>query len=284
MTLFYPVITSRDYLKSENKKCYLWELLDNQPKGFLTALGRSTNRVIPQSYHVIYDCGAWSYRNNESPPIDAQKAIVQYDSIAKQGDIVAAPDHMLLPGTNIDDRRFFNRREATNFIKFVGNRFIPMGTIHGLDLKEQIEYGKFLTQELGFEYIAVGGLAARSRQKSFVVNSVAAIKQSFPDANIHVFGISAPNYVKVWKELEITSFDGSSYFLKALTKGIYLDHDLIEYKIKNLQMGEIPICNCAACLYVRKQNEDTRMFGNSLRNIGRAIHNLNMLMGVLECI
>lgn len=271
---FFPVITKRDYIKTEKDKVYLWELLDIQPKGFLTSLGTQTNLSIPSNYKVFYDCGAYSYKNEDVPPIDAKNAYEKYFQIAKTEDLVTSPDHMLIKNCNIKKRMEFNKKESEIFINLVSDKFIPIATIHGTDVKKQLQYGKYLTN-LGYKHLAIGGLAIRAKNKNYVTSTVETIRNKFPDVYIHVFGISAPYYVEKWKELKINSFDGSSYFMKALTKGLYVCEDMTELKAGSLNL---PSCNCKSCQFVKDLGEDTRLFGNSTRNIGRAIHNLNMLM------
>lgn len=276
--VFYPVVTNRDYLKIENRKNFLWEFLDLPPHGFLTSCNKTVNTEIPSKYQTIFDCGAWGYRKQEVPPIDANSIYDSYRKIARPKDVLTAPDHMIIPDTNIEYRKKYNLAQAEIFFDIVDKTsYEPMATVHGLSVSDRLESAKKL-QEIGYSYLAIGGLAARARQKEYVINAVSAVKNEFPDAKIHVFGISSPSYVKTWKKIGVTSFDGSSYFLKALTKGIWVDRQMNTHKINTGSLLGMKKCECKSCRKVFELGGDTRRSGNSINNIGRAIHNLNMLL------
>lgn len=276
MSEFYPVTTSRDYIKHNGKKLYMWEFMDYKPHGFLTSIGKQINTFIPKEFHVIYDCGAWSYRNMETPPISAETVCRDYAKVAKDGDVVTAPDHMIINESHEKERGQFNLAEAERFFAITKRTpYIPMAVVHGLTISKKIDHAQHLF-DIGYRYLAIGGLAARARDIHYVVDSVVAIRERF-DCMIHALGVSSPFYANIWDKIGVTSFDGSSYFVKALTKGTYLDEFMNPYQIRD-GGDNIPPCDCKACEFVKSVGGDTRTAGNSTNNIGRAIHNLNMLM------
>lgn len=278
MAIFYPVITNRDYLKDNNGTVhYMWEFLDKDPYGFLSAANKTVNKNIPAEYNGFYDCGAWGYRNQDIPPITAESISLIYNAIARKGDIVTAPDHMIIPGCDKEARQTFNKESAIKFIEIVNKDFVPVATIHGQTMGERKKAAAFL-MDIGYEYLAIGGLAAMARQTSKVVSIVQELKKYIGDKKIHAFGVSSPYYSRMWKEIGITSYDGSSFFMKALTKGIYLTKDFAALNLKQSNIESITDCDCKACQFVYSQKGDPRKFGNSLNNLGRAIHNLNMLI------
>lgn len=66
MSLYFAAITGRDYVKINEEKIPFWDLLDNQPDGWLTSI-TNIKTGIPESSKRIFDCGAWTYRNEQTP-------------------------------------------------------------------------------------------------------------------------------------------------------------------------------------------------------------------------
>lgn len=277
MTKFFPVVTKRDYIKTNNNIDWLWHLLEKRPFGFLTAMNGQVNQDIPKRYTTIYDCGAWGYRKEDVPPIDARLIYRQYKVLAYENDILCSPDHMVLNNDHKQSRMDFNKTQADIFINICEKEYVPMATIHGTTIDEKIEHADYLLG-IGYKTLAIGGLAAKSRNTEYVNSTIKLIMNHVKEKNvyIHVFGISSPTYAPVMTENGVSSFDGSSYFMRALTKGIYMDRNLIQYSCK-ISNSDIPSCDCKSCVLVRDAGYDTREFGNGTKNIGRAIHNLNML-------
>jgi tRNA-guanine family transglycosylase len=283
---FFGVITGRDYIHLSERYVPFWDLLDTQPHGWLTSLA-NIKKDIPHSKVNIFDCGAWSYRNIETPKlknkiVTPEWAVEQYRKYARERDIVVAPDHMLIPDVDIDARKEFNRTNAERFIELVDSCFSPMGVIHGRTIDERIESVDYLLS-LGYRHFAIGGVAANPKRKNevrLIVDSV--VSHIGTSAWVHVFGLSSPEYARMFTELGVSSFDGSSYFKKAFTAGIFhwLDDkcSLVSFSAEKDGVPTAPACDCCACRTLREHGEDTRLFGNSKRNIGRAAHNLNMLM------
>ena len=285
---YYGVIGNRDYIKIDRIKRPFWEFLDKQPHGYLTSLIYMRSD-LPNT-HMIFDCGAWSYKDKDVPVFGKNiltpgfALFEKYAKIAKDGDFVIAPDHMLIDGVDIDARRKINIEYARDFIKLHNGynfKTIPMATIHGMDLNERIEHGKKL-YDLGYKYLAIGGLAARAAQKSLVVDMVLKIREEFPDVWLHVLGLSSPPYAAIWHHNKIDSFDGSSHFKQAFTGGAFFAVE--NGKLKKWQAarpGEditAPGCKCLACSKLKEQGVDTRRYGSNEHNMGRAAHNMNMLM------
>lgn len=288
MTEFFAVVTGRDYIKINGKQVPFWDLLDSQPDGWLTSIA-NIRRGIPQSKVRIVDCGAWTYRKDDVPqikktPIDSHSVFDFYDGVARPSDFVVAPDHMYMKGCDMDARRLFNKTQAKLFLAECADRGFkkPMAVVHGADMEEKIEYANFLI-DLGYSNLCLGGLAAYARNKDKNITSVQEIVNELSkkgDFWIHVLGLSSPDYARAWKKIGVSSFDGSSYFKKALMHGVFLvpsknSNGFIDKKTKD---GIDYVCSCRACVTAREAGNDTRTFGNSIRNIGRAAHNLNVLM------
>jgi len=287
MTDYYGVIGNRDYIKYQGDKRPFWEFLDHQPDGWLTSLVYA-REDLPTGKRMIFDCGAWSYRNEDVPKIGKNLVtpewiFEQYQQKASSNDFVIAPDHMLIPGVDLDGRREFNTWSATEFLKSVsGTQFSPMATVHGDNLPERIQTAQQYVS-LGYNSLALGGLAARASQKALLLDTVWEIRKAIPNVWLHVLGLSSPDYAAAWHEFGIQSFDGSSHFKQAFTAGAFFtiaENGHLK-KWKAARPGEeitAPICNCLACSKLRSEGIDTRSYGSNETNMGRAAHNMNMLM------
>ncbi len=288
MTRYYGVIGNRDYIKFQGQRRPFWEFLDRQPDGWLCSLVYRRNDV-PVGKPMIWDIGAWSYRAADIPQIGKdevtpQWAADQYRDLARPGDMVVAPDHMLIPGVDLDRRRIFNRRSAVEFIQLCSISFRPMAVVHGVELSERLKYARFL-MDLGYRHLALGGLAGRASHKKMILETVRTLRFEYPDIWLHVLGVSAPAYAARWLEIGIDSFDGASHFKQAFTAGKFFmaeNGSLVSYKA--VRRGEVvtdlPLCDCRACARLQEAGIDTRSYGSNENNMGRAAHNLNQLIKI----
>lgn len=286
MTHYFGVITNRDRIKLHGQSVPFWKLLNEHPDGWLCSLAYRRDDV-PRDRAMIWDCGAWSYKDKDTPALSGERvtpawAIEQYQALARPGDFIVAPDHMLIPGVDYAARRCFNADSAREFIGIAGGAYRPMAVVHGVDLDERIESATRL-YALGYRALALGGLAGRAGHKrDMIVETVAAVRAAVPDAWLHVLGISAPSYMSAWRRLGVDSCDGASHFRAAFRSGKFLIADgptLREYKASPKGAPPTaPTCNCRACTLLRADGVDTRTFGSNEHNMGRAAHNLIHLM------
>lgn len=293
MTQYFGVIGNRDHIKYKGEKRPFWEFLDRQPDGYLSSLAYLPVPFGLPNTQMILDCGAWSYKDKDVPKlgknlVTPQWAIAQYLRHGKPGDLVIAPDHMLIPDTNLDYRRQFNIESAREFLPLALDAgFHPMATVHGMDLEERlINVGRLY--EVGYRHFSLGGMAARASQKRILLESIQAISDKvrslLPDAWIHVLGLSSPDYFAAFDRMKIDSCDGSSHFKQAFTAGTFFAYEqgkLIKHQAArpaNAEAITAPFCECLACSKLREEGIDTRSYGSNENNMGRAAHNLNMLM------
>jgi hypothetical protein len=298
--LYYVVVGNRDQIKYKNQKYPFWDFLDKKPDGFLSSLAYLPCPFDFPEAPLIGDCGAWSYKNEIQPKlkknyVTPEWALEQYQKYFKSGDLVVAPDHMLIPfeGVDLDARRQFNLESAERFLPIAtAAGFRPMATVHGMDLEERlINIGRLY--QIGYRNFSLGGLAARASQKKVLIESVTALVQKIrgilPDAWVHVLGVSSPDYAASWSKIGVNSYDGSSHFKEAFTAGTFFTVEgskLVKHKATRvdrssgelLTLIEAPECNCLACSKLREDGIDTRTYGSNENNMGRAAHNLNMLM------
>jgi hypothetical protein len=291
MSLYYGVIGNRDHIKIHGEKRPFWEFLDVQPDGWLCSLAYR-RKDFPES-HMIWDCGAWSYKNEETPKlpgiglITPSSALKHYIELSSIGDILIAPDHMLIDGVDVVGRKKFNRISSKVFLNLCPPAYLPMATIHGFGLDDRINNAKVL-HDMGYNHLALGGMAARAAQPKIVFDAVAKVRDAVPDVWLHVLGLSAPKYAKEWERLGVQSFDGSSHFKQAFTAGKFYEWNgekLLGHHATKEKNGatDIPECDCVACSALKEEGIDTRTYGSNENNMGRAAHNMNQLMKAIKC-
>ncbi len=289
MTRYYGVVSNRDYITINGQKRPFWEFLDHEPEGWLCSLAY-VRHDPPHHRPCLWDCGAWSYRDKEVPKIKGNRvtatwAFEQYSALAQRGDLVVAPDHMLIPDTDHAARRLFNQESAAQFLQHTqGSGLIPMACVHGTSIDERIAHANELCA-MGYKHLALGGLAGRASQKRIVLEIVEHIRVAIPHGIwLHVLGLSAPFYYKEWLRIGINSCDGASQFKQAFSGTFYMVSDadparLQAHKaVKQHEQPTAPLCECTACATLRGHNIDTRTYGSNQHNMGRAAHNLTMLM------
>jgi hypothetical protein len=282
--MYFGVVGNRDYIKRRGEKRPFWEFLDEQPDGWLTSL-TYRRKDLPTGKPMIYDCGAWSYKDAEIPPVNSEQVAASYAEHAPEESMVIAPDHMLIEGSDVEYRRQWNENQANLFLNDCPSTMKAMACVHGMNLDERVAHAQWL-RSIGYRYIAIGGLAARASQKSLVVSWVRAIRNAVPDVWLHVLGLSSPDYMRTWREIGIESADGSSHFKQAFTGGAFFTQE--GSKLSKHQAARpgnaddlgivAPECSCTACSILREEGIDTRSYGSNEHNMGRAAHNLNMLM------
>lgn len=287
MSNFHAVIGNNDYIKLNDIKIPFWELLDELPDGWFCSVVYKRND-IPTDRPRIWDCGAWTYRDMEVPKIGAMEVNAAnifniYTKYAKDGDFIIAPDHIIRDNMyDKKSREIFNKKSAEEFLDITKDYdYIPIASVQGETLEEKIKNTEYYLK-LGYKAIALGGLAVQSSKVNKVINLVSNIRQEFPDIWIHVLGLSAPRYSQFWEYLKINSYDGSSHFKRAFTAGCFYVSDnerLLKYQASRIDEPiTAPLCNCKACIIIRKHGLDTRSYGCNQRNMGRAAHNLNQLI------
>jgi hypothetical protein len=282
MTAYFGVIGNRDYIKLGGDKRPFWEFLDEQPAGWLTSLVYK-RKDVPSGKPMIWDCGAWSYRMDKEPRYTPRQCAEMYKEFAPHGSMVIAPDHMLIPGVDNVSRREINLKNAGEFLSVVESAHVPMATVHGETLGERVDAAIQL-RALGYRHIAIGGVAAQAARKAMATEIVQTIRAAVPDVYLHVLGLSSPEYARRWNEIGVDSFDGSSHFKQAFTAGAWFSRNgakLIKHQAA--RPGEdvsivSPQCECRACVALRQDGVDTRSYGSNEHNMGRAAHNLNVLM------
>lgn len=276
---YYGVIGNRDYIKISGLRRPYWEFLDQQPDGWLTSLIYSRSDL--PAAHMIFDCGAWSYKHEDQPKYPPQVALSKYRQQAKRGDFLIAPDHMILREMDWRTRHAVNMHNAKSFISACGSTETPMAVVHGLTIDQRLDNAQEL-MHLGYSHLAIGGVAAKASSKQMVIAMIAGIREATKGAWVHVLGLSSPDFCHAWQRIGIDSCDGSSHFKQAFTAGAFfvIEQDKLR-KYQASRPGEpivAPVCDCSACVILRDEGIDTRQYGSNENNMGRAAHNQNLLM------
>ncbi|HAZ46662.1 MAG TPA: hypothetical protein DDW76_05560 [Cyanobacteria bacterium UBA11369] len=285
---YYAVLGKGDYLTINGKRRGIWEYLEQQPSGWLCSV--AVNRaIVPRDLPIFWDCGAVKYRNAEIPVLGKTLvtpawAIAQYQKNSPHpGDLIAAPDHILIPGSNLRFRRRFNLHSAKEFLNLARQvlpECTPIAVTHGITAHEKIKTARNL-YELGYRAIGIGGMAINASDIKGNIASVAAIRDSLPHCYIHVFGLCSPVYAKAWFEIGIDSFDGSSYLLEAFKGRFYKANGRQITKYIAALPGDkitIPLCYCRPCTQMRQNGIEARASGSRFQNLTRAAHNLGQLL------
>lgn len=200
---------------------------------------------------MFADCGAFQYRDLETPTfsdgtlVTANSAWERYQylhlgTIHHWDEILlCSPDHIVLPEHDEEEQIFrieYTLSQAKEFIQLTGedSRVTAVGVLHG-----NIDQRKNMLEqyiEMGFEYIALGGMVPLSTKPSEALNIVAGIsdienpiiaKDSIlyrcreAGLKLHVLGLNSPEWWRWWVRLKIDSFDGSKLSTEGAANGWY---------------------------------------------------------------
>lgn len=273
----------------------IWKFIKPMPEQFLTSLVYCRNLPLPPvDGTIFFDCGAWSYKTLSRPKWDPEECARLYSQYACRGDLVAAPDHMVIKKHSDQEEDYRVRltlEYANEFIKLVPQGVIPVGVTHGNSVRVRLKMAEAMLG-MGYRYLALGGLAGRAASdKKFihaVIEAFTRLREEYA-FNLHVLGISAIRWVREFKQYgSIDSFDGSTMFLRAFRGSEYYWLDpgnsgyIKKYVVKDLKKEQIPLCNCPPCSAMRAEGKDTRQMGSNEHNMGRAVHNINVYLQALE--
>ncbi len=170
------------------------------------------------------DCGAFTYVNEPEPPISVDRVIDFYQGLGF--DFGISVDHVILgyradydealPTVDPVPEDFRRRRDltlslASDFYTTCKKRavgFVPVGVAQGWSPQSYAESVVRL-QDIGFDYIALGGLVPlKTREIREVVETVATVRR--PSTEFHLLGVARPTTFKDFERLGVVSFDTTS--------------------------------------------------------------------------
>ena len=273
MSQFFPALAHTDtigYFDSEGKRRlmsvrsllpqamaskFLVSLSFNESVHYASndAFGNLVHRsqqTEPDISTVFVDCGAFHYVNDDAPKfkrggyVTSKTAFDEYMNRHVKHNpnveyLLCSPDHIILQGASNEDfsrRRDFILRSAEGFLKRVeGIRNItPIGVVHGRDAGERAEIAMSLIQ-LGYDYLAFGGLVPISRNAHEVLNQIGGVTDltnptidpksalglcMSNGCRTHMFGLNSPEWYRWWRRIGVTSFDGSKLSQEGAANGI----------------------------------------------------------------
>ncbi len=193
---------------------------------------------IPDKIKIIGDCGAFTYKDETTPPFTSANAANLYNTLGFN--VGASVDHMMFGEKivinkngkekkvpiSIEDQRErmkVTRQNAKEFIEEVESKqynFTPMGTIQGISKEDYADAFKYYIQ-LGYRSVALGSLVPKTDDeiKEIVLAVGAEYNKLDPqikkEVKIHLFGVLRPKLFRYYDENGVTSFDSISFFRKA---------------------------------------------------------------------
>jgi hypothetical protein len=155
--------------------------------------------------------------------------------------LVCSPDHIIHSGLTEDQvisRREFTRVSAKSFLQLTRTfeNITPIAVVHGRNQEERIIETQYMI-DLGYQYIAFGGLVPLARDPKTVLHQIAGINpisanppKIDPKSPLglskrhgiksHMFGLNSPEWYRWWKRLCVDSFDGSKLSQEGAANGI----------------------------------------------------------------
>ena len=186
---------------------------------------RRSYQSDPMLYPIMGDCGAFSYVEQDLPPISNEETIDYYvrcgfthgvsvDHIVRRNE--AKWDDLRRLPTQVESRTRFTHQSAIEFLRLCQQKkvsFVPIGVVQSWSPKSAARFAGKLV-DAGYTYIGLGGLVG---QKSPVIyDTVAEVRARIPvETKLHVFGFNCMATMEHFIGLNITSFDSTAPILKA---------------------------------------------------------------------
>jgi len=196
-----------------------------QKRKLMKDLGMHKFYRLPESYPIMGDCGAFSYIDQDNPPYTTDEILDYYHDL--KFDYGVSIDHLVV-GPFRRDEEIRNRRYqltltmAEEFItKYRTNKeskgysFHPIGIVQGWDPESFRKAVQHLI-DLGYDYIALGGLAREQSERIYAI--LKEIAPIIPNASfrMHLFGVARDmRTMRSFHKLGVTSFDSSSPLRRA---------------------------------------------------------------------
>lgn len=196
-----------------------------QKHQMIEELGMHDFYRLPKDYPIMGDCGAFSYIDKEVPPYTTQEIIDYYHDLGF--DYGVSIDHLIVGAFQRDESIRNQRYELTlkmaeEFIELYrknkddkGYKFHPIGIVQGWDPESFRSAAQHLI-DLGYDYIALGGLAREKSEKIYEI--LKAISPIIPNESfrMHLFGVARDvRTMQSFHKLGVTSFDSSSPLRRA---------------------------------------------------------------------
>ena len=259
MSQFLPALASTDNVGllsngTRSTESILIHFPDEMARNFLTSLSfdESIHYCGASPETVFVDCGAFHYVEDHVPRfkrggfVNAFTAMQEYQDRhlsrknAAKKYLLCSPDH-IIPQDATDEeasyRTEWSLNVAASFLESCSNLpgdITPVAVVHGRTMEERSSMTTAYI-EMGYRYIAFGGLVPISRNEDVVLEQIAGIdlasglgpKKNSPLAiaqaagcRTHMFGLNSPDWYRWWRRLDVTSFDGSKLSQEGARNGI----------------------------------------------------------------
>lgn len=175
---------------------------------------------LPEACPVLGDCGAFSYWQADVPPYTTAEILEYYQQLGFA--IGVSIDHLIFAELAAEQERRWQITidNAEAFLKLHrsgGYRFEPVGVIQGWSAASYQRAARAL-MHMGYTHIAVGGLVRSPTPE--IVRVLTAVREELrPHTQVHLFGVSRPEYVATFAALGVTSFDSASRLRRAWMDG-----------------------------------------------------------------
>lgn len=182
-------------------------------------------RLLP-AMKTLGDCGAFSYVQEEEPPIEPDDAIDFYEGC--QFDAGISVDHVILGYRSdaqlnlLDEDEAWRRRQeitleyAAIFLRRHATRrctFQPVGAAQGWS-PSSYAHAVVELQRMGYERIALGGMVPLKTPQ--ILEVLAAVGEARnPNTQLHLLGVTRTEKLHQFRGYGVTSFDSTSPFRQA---------------------------------------------------------------------
>jgi hypothetical protein len=179
---------------------------------------------LPDSLSLLGDNGAFSYVDEDAPPVTVDEVLDFYELCGCDAGI--SVDHLILafdadPTLFAADPDWIRRRDLTlelasqflHEIRRRKSRVEPIGAAQGWSPQSYADSVRQL-QGMGYGHVALGGMVPlKTRDILSTLRTVSEVLK--PDTKLHLLGIARPEAMKEFVELGVTSFDSTSPFRQA---------------------------------------------------------------------
>ncbi|SEH06430.1 tRNA-guanine transglycosylase DpdA [Candidatus Venteria ishoeyi] len=180
--------------------------------------------------HLLFgDCGAFTYRDYETPPYTPEDMLEFYED--GQFTHGCSVDHIIfdydttltngLEGGSEAARQRYDITQANAEVflqasKQLSHDFTPIGVVQGWSPGSMVEASRSLVN-MGYDYIALGGLVPLNvAQIHTAVSAVDEYLKAYPHVKLHLLGFAKADQLKEFTQYRsIASFDSTSPLLRA---------------------------------------------------------------------